>query len=332
MQKRGNCMLEDYVSKTIGLTFKEKCSGKDLVKNLPQYLKGAFSFSLLEIDGQEFLLLTPSTEVDLSTLQTVKFASQISKKTGIPTLIQFKSLDNIRRRTLITRRENFVVPGKQIYIPSLRMYLNENGSIRQQSSNENLSLSAQFLLLYHFLKTPLEGIPYKEIAEMLNYSKKTISIVVAELQTLSVCVVEKANERNKVLRFNRKGRELWDNVLPMMTSPVQKVWFIEKKCLPPNLPLFASYDTALAHYTFIADPSHPSFAIDRKVFSENLDKLQAFLHPEDGNVRLEVWKYNPASLAERQVVDKLSLMLCYKDTDDERVRKEITEMINKIIW
>jgi hypothetical protein len=28
----------------------------------------------------------------------------------------------------------------------------------------------------------------------------------------------------------------------------------------------------------------------------------------------------------------LSLSLCYKDSEDERVNKEINEMINKIIW
>ena len=35
MQKRGNSLLEEYVSKTIGLKFKEKDSNTDLVKDLP---------------------------------------------------------------------------------------------------------------------------------------------------------------------------------------------------------------------------------------------------------------------------------------------------------
>ena len=73
-------MLEEYVSKTIGLTFNSKGIAKDLVKRLPQYLKGAFDFSLVEIEGQEFLLLMPSAEADLSTLRIVKFANQISKQ------------------------------------------------------------------------------------------------------------------------------------------------------------------------------------------------------------------------------------------------------------
>jgi len=117
-----------------------------------------------------------------------------------------------------------------------------------------------------------------------------------------------------------------------MTSPVLKVQYIEKKHLPADLPLYASYDTALANYTFIANFSSSSFAIDKNEVSKYQEELQAFLHPEEGDIRLEIWKYNPALLAEKQFVDRLSLSLCYNDTDDERVRKEITEMIDKMIW
>ena len=332
MQKEGNRLIEEYVGKTIGLRFRHKGIANELVKSLPQYLKGTFDFSLVEIEGQDFLLLTLSTEVDLSISQIIKFANQISKQTGKLTLIQFKSMDNIRRRTLINNRANFVVPDKQIYIPALRMYLNESGSIQNIAIKENLSPSAQFLLLFHLQKTSLDGLPFKDVAELINYSKKTISVVVMELQKLSICEVEQINERNKVLRFNKKGRELWDSVLTLMTSPVQKVWYIEKMHLPPKMPLYVSYDTALAHYTFMAETSLVAFACDKKTFSDYQEELQEFLHPEEGNVRLEVWKYNPALLAGGKYIDKLSLALCYKDSDDERVNKEIIEMIDKIIW
>jgi DNA-binding MarR family transcriptional regulator len=322
-------MVEEYINKTIGLACKRKGPANDLIKNLPQFLKGTFNFSLLEIDGQDFLLLKLLSEINIPVSQVVKFSKQIRKQTGLPTLIRFNTLDSARRRTLISNRENFIIPDKQRYIPFLRMYLNESGSIQQISDKESLSPSAQLFLLYHLQKQPLGGLPFKDIADILGYSKKTISIVVAELQRLSVCEVEQVNERNKILRFNKHGRELWDSVSPLMTCPVQKVWYIEKKHLPANLPLYASYDTALAHYTFIADSSPSSLAIDRKVFSEYQEKLQDFLHPEEGDVRLEIWKYNPAPLANERFIDKLSLMLCYKDMDDERVRKEITGMINK---
>jgi hypothetical protein len=45
-----------------------------------------------------------------------------------------------------------------------------------------------------------------------------------------------------------------------------------------------------------------------------------------------VWKYDPMLLADGGFVDKLSLALCYRDTHDERVQHEITELINNIVW
>ena len=332
MHKEGNYRMEEYVGKTIGLDFKFAGSADMLVKSMPEYLKRAFDFSLVGIDGQEFLLLTPSAQVEMPTSQIVKFAGQIEKQTGRPTLVQFRLMDAAKRRTLISNRTNFVVVGKQIYIPSLRIYLTEGGSVRDIAAKETLSPAAQFLLLYHLQKQSLEGVPFKEMAEMLQYSAKTITVVVAELQSRSICGVEQVEGRNKVLRFPLKGRELWDGVSPLMTSPIHKVWHIEKSALPAGLPLLASYDTALARYTRMADTGQPSFAIDRRVFAERGQTLQPFLHPTEGEVRLEVWKYDPALLAEGGFVDRLSLALCYKNIADERVESEITQMTDNIKW
>jgi DNA-binding MarR family transcriptional regulator len=330
MQKKSNYTLEKYVGQTIGLSFIDKGSAQNLVKGLPRYLKEAFHSSIVEIEGQDFLLIQPTTEIYLSTSQIVNFAGQIRRQTGKPTLIQFESMNNIRRRSLISHHENFVVPERQIYIPSLRMYLNEVVGIRQLAAKEKLSPSAQLLLLYHLQKASLEDLPFKDIAEILDYSKKTISVVVAELQKLSVCEVEPLKERNKILHFKEKGRALWDKVSPLMDSPVQRVWYTKKNKLPVNLPL--SCDTALAHYTFMSDSLQNSLAIDKKLFSEYQGKMQEFLHPEEGEVRLEIWKYNPALLANGQFIDRLSLALCYKNMDDERVKKEITKLIDNMIW
>ncbi|MDR1631369.1 MAG: hypothetical protein LBR97_00515 [Dysgonamonadaceae bacterium] len=332
MQNTGNKILENYVSKTIGLTFRHKKPVSGMTKNLPQYLKGAFHFSLTEIDGQDFLLLNLSEKVDLPVSQIVKFAGQIRRQTGKPTLIQFGSMDSARRRTLISNRENFVVPDKQIYIPLLRMYLNESNSAWQLSGKEKLSPSSQFLLLYHLQKSSLEDLPFNVIAEKLGYSKKTISVVVSELQKLPFIEIKLIDDRNKSLCFKENSRQLWESVSRLMDSPVQKVWYIKKDVIPPDLQLYASYDTALSHYTFMADTSQSSYAVGKNIFSEYQSALQEFLHPEDGDIRLEIWKYNPALLANGQFIDKLSLALCYKDTEDERVHKEIKEMIDKTVW
>lgn len=50
----------------------------------------------------------------------------------------------------------------------------------------------------------------------------------------------------------------------------------------------------------------------------------------EGKYRVELWKYNPALLAKDGVVDALSLALCYKDSDDERVIGELNNLVKKI--
>jgi hypothetical protein len=247
-------------------------------------------------------------------------------------LVQFKSLDTTKRRVLINNRVNFVVVDKQIYLPALRTYLNEGNSVQDVAAKAALSPAAQSLLLYHLQVKSFEGVPFKDMAEALGYSKKTITLVAAELQASSICDIIDSGSRHKALSFPLKGRELWDGVSPAMSTPIHKVWYIERDALPDDLPLRSSYDTALAHYTFMADSRRPAYAIDKRVFAEHQDSLLPFLHPEEGDVRLEVWKYDPALLSEGQFVDKLSLSLCYKETDDERVRSEITRMIDKIKW
>jgi len=235
---------------------------------------------------------------------------------------------------LITNKSNFIVSNKQIYIPSLCLYLTERGATQQLSARQNLSPSAQLLLLYHLQKQSFENTPFKDIAKLLNYSKKTVSLVASELQSASICEIIRLDNRNKTLRFSDYGRNLWNVVEPLMSSPIQKVWYIQKYNIPNGLPRYISHDAALSRYTFITDPSNPSYAIDKKIFSQYQyqQHLQPFLHPQEGDVRIEIWKYDPAPLANQELIDKLSLALCYRDTDDERINKELETMINETQW
>ena len=51
-----------------------------------------------------------------------------------------------------------------------------------------------------------------------------------------------------------------------------------------------------------------------------------------GDIKVEVWKYSPALLSENGIVDKLSLYLCMKDSDDERVQLECDTLIKGMKW
>jgi hypothetical protein len=78
---------------------------------------------------------------------------------------------------------------------------------------------------------------------------------------------------------------------------------------------------------FLGQPSKMTFAVSTK---SNLLK-QMILHPSEGIYRIEIWKYDPKKLSKCAYVDPLSLMLSYKDSDDERINKEIEQLESKIL-
>ena len=67
-------------------------------------------------------------------------------------------------------------------------------------------------------------------------------------------------------------------------------------------------ETAMGHYTMLAEPATPVIAIDKATARKNA----AIMNKEYGDIKVEVWKYSPALLSEDEWADRLSLYLCMK--------------------
>jgi len=240
-------------------------------------------------------------------------------------------IDTNLRRTLISGKVDFVVIGKQIYLPSMCMYLNERGLSLNVAGKMILSPAAQILLLYHLQVCSLERRTLKDVALLLNYSAKTVSVVTAELVKANICTLE-VQGRNKLLNFVQLGKDLWKTVEPLLESPIVQIYYIDE--LPDELENIVriSYDSALAHYTFLAESKQRTVAIAKRnpLVRGLLDNGN--LHPTEGEIRVELWKYDPVLLSDSSFVDKLSLALCYKNNDDERINKELAGLIDGVKW
>ena len=55
-------------------------------------------------------------------------------------------------------------------------------------------------------------------------------------------------------------------------------------------------------------------------------------NPEEAQLQLEVWRYDPQILTEEETVDPFSLYLSLKETEDERIESALTEMMEKLQW
>ena len=183
-----------------------------------------------------------------------------------------------------------------------------------------LSSNAQFLLLFHLQKELLNGLTTQQLAEKFNQNYRSMCRAVNNLQELEL--IELVGGKEKQIFFTEKGKNLWEKAQPFLQNPVERVLFTDE-----ILNLTKSSINALAHYTMLNDEQKRYYAVDKHDFrSLNIATNKYF-----GENEIEIWRY-PALLTENSFVDKLSLILLFKNTDNERIEIELENMINEIKW
>lgn len=318
--------MADYLQTVLGI-------GCEIVEDdgrkikLPYYLKAGNLFVGCFVDGQKCLLMVADGLPDGSTL--AKRVDDISKTIGTQVILVLENVDAVRRRMLITNRTSFIVPGKQAYLPFMGALLAERGLADAAfSAKQVFSPAAQVLLLSHLQGDSLEGKIISEIATWFPYSIKTVSEAAKELEQAGVCTIE-GNNRGKFLHLIAK-QEIWDKAYAWLNSPIQEVMYCEEMEMIPESLRFKTYDKALAGYTFMADLSGEAVAVYKNDDVIKKLKNNSAFNPVEGKCRVELWKYNPALLTKGDTVDVLSLALCYKESDDERVAGELDKLIKRI--
>jgi DNA-binding transcriptional ArsR family regulator len=245
------------------------------------------------------------------------------------------------RKRLIEKRINFIVPGKQLFLPELLVDLRESyPRPKAKQKNEKLLPSAQFLLIYHIIQRyenwKLEEHPFKEIAEKLKYTPMAITNAIDNLKYHEL--VEVQGEKEKFIHFRYDRSELWNmvNQQNLLVNPVLKTVFVDEN--PKDLFLLESNASALPEYTNLNPSRQKYYAIEKTIFY-GLQKSNALVNPNEyeGRYALEVWKYNPLTLVgelpnDLPVVDPLSLYLSVKDSKDERVEMAMDQLLDKYIW
>ena len=179
---------------------------------------------------------------------------------------------------------------------------------------------AQLLMLYHLETRIIDGLTASEIAELTGLAYPTINVALRWLVTNNCIALVGSKQKHVQITMSKK--ELWDKSLPLMTSPIERILFTDTK---PEESLMAG-ETAMGHYTILAEPATPVVAIDKATAKKNA----AMMNKEYGDIKVEVWKYSPALLSEDEWADRLSLYLCMKDSEDERIQMECDTLIEVI--
>jgi len=319
--------IQKYLQETVGLSVNIKNIPNERLKKSPLYLRHAYRYFLFELEGLSLILAENGDTVSKTAGQMKKQSIAIRQYCEMPVVFALNNPSSQLKRKMIQEKISFIVPESQVYLPELLISLKENGR-QPQSFPELITPSAQLLLLYHLQVEHLEKFTFKDIAEKLGYTPKTITKIAAELKAKNLCKVEGTKEKR--FKFEVERKHLWQLAEPQMQSPIAKSYYADKK---GDSVFCQSGDLALSHYTFLSDTGKVCYAVYKAEFEALKEKgYWAYLDETEGDVQIDVWKYNPRLLSNNGYIDPLSLYLCYRGDDNERVDAEIKDLIDKKIW
>jgi DNA-binding MarR family transcriptional regulator len=330
-----------YIQKTLGVQINATPLAKVYMDKLPMYIGETYKLFNIEFFNNEIILAQPKNEEYLSIQQTEKQVLQMKNTLNKKVVIVLENLLAFQRKRLIEKGINFIVAGKQMYLPDLLIDLKETKmQLKRSGKNEKLLPSAQFLLIYYILhhnqSWNLENFSFKEIAKKMNYTPMAITNAIDNLKFHEL--VEVRGEKEKFIRFRGNRVELWNKVQMqnLLVNPVIKTVFLDE--MPKGIKLLKSNQSALPEYTNLNPSKQQYYAIEKTIFYE-LKKDKTLINPNelDGRYAIEIWKYNPFVMIEDlpislNVVDPLSLFLSVKDIRDERVEGELEQLVKKNVW
>ena len=289
---------------------------------LPYALLSAADFGILDIEGIMFLIFKPNNEDFRNTRNLVV---NIEKRINLPVVLILDSIDTYQRKSLIEHKINFIIPERQIYVPTIGIWLNERGLGIRNTLNETLSPVSTMILLMHLNKKPIEGKSVSEISKQMGYSIKTLSLAVNELEKVGYIRI-KALGRKKLIEFTLSPENLWEQLYAISESPVKKILYTTKEDIASEIGVKSS-DSALSEMSMLSAPSFTTFAVYER--DKRIKELE--LNPSVGTTVIEVWKTDPKLNAQNGKADIFSLALTYKDDDDPRIRKELNRLIEQVL-
>ncbi len=330
--------LEKYIKEIVGLEVHLEPFPNEKLELLPLYIKEGYNWGLITLGSWLFIVFSPKEENEFSIIQIDKISGIISSQLKIPTILLLDQIEAYNRKRLIESKIAFVVPNKQLFIPGFILDIRETGFNRKKETKQ-LSPTAQLILLLFVLdkykKKQLESLFFKELAEILNVKPMEISRATTNLREHNLITIN--GDKEKSIQFNMDRYELWNFAMNerLLINPVLKRIFVDKR---PNQAHLKSNTSALPEYTDMNPSKQKFYAIEKTVFYA-LQRNNELINVNDyeGEYCIELWKYNPQTLAElmdndMNVVDPLSLYLSLKDDKDARIEMALEQIIEKHIW
>lgn len=315
--------VKKYILETLGVTIELKDANPNKLKGLPFFMVNTYKFKKATLFDRDIILMFIQDEFTADKLRKhIDLAQEAFNKIVIAVIEPIEAYNRLR---LVEKKVPFIIPGKQMYIPHLLIDFKEYAATKSEMPTK-MQPAAQCLLLYHLQVESLEGINFKNISEKLYYGQMTITRAAHFLDNAGICKIE--GTKKKYLHFEKSNRELWDATKDLMINPVKKSNYYTGWVGGENV--YKTNINALAHYSDLNDEVLEYYAVRpgyvKFIEGANLKKINSL----EGNVFIEEWLYDPGLLTKGEFVDPLSLYLCFRDNQDERIQMALEQIIENI--
>jgi DNA-binding transcriptional regulator YhcF (GntR family) len=331
--------LIEYIKDVIGLEIEIQPLTRAVTDKLPMYLAEGYQWHKIVLAGRPCILAQMKEANAFGVAQMEKHFDQVKKTTQLPVIAIFDKLEAYMRKRLIEKRIAFIVPDKQLYVPGFLIDLREYGIADKKKKSVLTPVAQQLFLMYILDKEnihQLESLTFKELANLLGTNPMGVTRAVENLKFHAL--IEVTGDKEKFIRFMSGRQHLWHNAVQqnILINPVLKRVYVDEK--PQGIFMLHSYNSALPEYSDINPTRQEFYAIEKNMFYA-LQKSNALRNANkyEGEYCLEVWKYNPETIVNQlfsntRVVDPLSLYLCFKEIQDERIEMAMEQIIEKFIW
>jgi DNA-binding MarR family transcriptional regulator len=320
--------LDRYVHDTLGVAV--KATHWNGASHLPPVLRERYKFAKAELLGLHVLLMLDTSAEEQAPTAVRKHMEMLKTKGEAELIYVREQVTTYNRKRLIEQKIPFIVPGNQMYLPMLAIDLREHFR-RIRRETPAISPSTQVVVLYALLHEPGKELIPAEMAALLSYSAMTMTRAFDELEAANLAEIN-VRGRERYLKFVGDRRELWDKAQPLLRSPINKRLFIRYAESADGF--VRAGLTALEHYTMLAAPAHPTYALSREEWKalQKRHKIAVVPSQDPDAIAIEVWWYSPRRFASDKFVDRLSLFLSLRADRDERTQAALEEMMEKFEW
>ena len=316
--------MKDYIEKCLrrNITIKDN---KEVLKSLPLRFAGNYFLYTVSMDGVEWMLMRPKTEMRLNVLR--HDWQQVQKVSGFPCAFYFLSLGYYTRENMMNEGIPFIIENRQIFLPFLGMLFSEKEN-RKLKPVWRISFLTQKLLLCA-LYEKWQDMTVTKIAQKLDVTKMSVSRCFDEIEYLDIPVLDKAG-KNRKIAVACTQKELWEKLYPVLRNPVITKYELAKDIALSN----KAGISALCEYSMLSDNPYPTYGIMKKELKVTNIKAfrQVSVGEEIGCIVLELGYFIDYRNKGLQDPFSVWMSLSEKEKQDERIAKSVNEMLEEYVW